>query len=817
MHMLLSETVLIIVSLLGISVLAALLCRRIPIPFTALLVVLGIALGWLDHIWPLLSPLKEFHLYPDLVLFVFLPALIFESGYSLDGRQLMKDFVPVMTLAVPALLLSATLIGLGLWWLLDMDPIWALLFGALISATDPIAVIALFKELGAPLRLNVLVEGESLFNDATALVLFKVVLAMSIAGGLSWQQAGPGISQFLYVFLGGIVVGVLLGFAMSWLLRFVRSQSPVLTLSIVLAYTSFVISEHMLHLSGVVAVVAASLILGTWGRSRMSQQVSDTLHETWSFIAFVCNVLLFLLVGLSIDPVLLYHHAGAIAIAVALVLLARAATVYSMVPLVTHWFNLHAIGIGERHIMWWGGLKGGLAIAMALSIPANVPIRDDLLALTVGVVIFTLLINAPTIRPLMQQLRMNRLNDDEAAELHAGLLQAQQSAAQVLNGFRRVGVISKGAERHIAEDLHKTLAADETAIGRRAKQRHIYMALLRRELETLDSLFKAGVIPQYTRLDIRSEVQNDRDRLCAGAHLDELIAHARRPGLFARVEARLLGWLREIDWLSPLFMHYQYLRLSHRFRRDIARLLMVEASQKMLQEEGNIPDDVRQHLEEHLQQRYDLYKQSLDTLKRDMPEFYRHLSFRIASQASWFSALTESTLLNHHGQMGGKAYAAIKRSIVGRLDRLPPVSAEPPEATVAEVIQGVPLFAGLSEAIIAKLIERATTLAFLPGDRVIGEGEHGHSMYIILHGMVMVHRGSGEKTQEMALLEDGDFFGEMALLGDQVRSVNVTAIHACKLLRLKRDDVLELAKEHPAIDQRLREVEQARRNDQSTA
>lgn len=807
----LSETILVIACLLGIALLAALVCRRIPLPFTALLVVLGIVLGWADHLWPALEPLQSFRLSPDLVLFVFLPALIFESGYNLDGRQLMKDIVPVITLAVPALLISAGIIGAGLWWLLGMNPVWALLFGALISATDPIAVIALFKELGAPLRLNVLVEGESLFNDATALVLFKVVLLMAVAGGLSWQQTGPAISQFFYVFTGGIAVGVLFGFIMSWMLHFIWSRSSVITLSIVLAYAGFVISEHMLHLSGVVTIVAASLVLGTWGRSRMPEQVSTALHDTWSFIAYICNVLLFLLVGLSIDPALLHEHAGAIMVAVLLVLTARAATVYSMVPLVTRWFRLHTIGMRERHIMWWGGLKGGLAIAMVLSIPAEFAARDELLALTVGVVIFTLLVNAPTIRPLMQWLRMDRLSDEEAAELHAGLQHVNHLAGDVLENFQRVGVISRAARQHISEDIHDTLKADETIIGHRAQQRYIYLALLSAELKTLDTLFKAGVIPQYTRLDIRSDIQHERDLLSAGTKLEKLIRVSEKRGIFARIEGSILGWMREIGWLSSLFMLYQYQRLSHRFRRDIARLMMGEASLKILREDRNISDEARKRLEKHMEQRLDLFRISLASLKRDMPDFYRHLSFRIASQASWYSALTESTELHHHGQIGGKAYAAIKRSIVDRLDRLPPVSAEPPSATVAEVIRAVPLFAGLPEEIISKLIERSTTLAFLPDDRIIGQDERGDSMYIILQGTVMVHRGSGKRSKELALLGEGDFFGEMALLGEHVRSVNVTAVHACKLLRLQRDDVLELAEEHPDIDQRLREVEQERR------
>ncbi len=809
----LSEIVLIIVSLLGIAVLAAAICRRIPVPFTALLVLLGIGLGWLGQHWQPLHILQELRLSPDLVFFVFLPALIFESGYSLDSRQLLKDITPVLMLAVPALLLSTALIGLGLWGILGMQPAHALLFGALISATDPIAVIALFKELGAPLRLNVLVEGESLFNDATALVAFKVILAMVVAGSLQWQDAGSASLEFVWVFVGGAVVGTLFGVALSWLLRFVSSRSAVLTLSIVLAYSCFVVSEHMLHVSGVVAVVAASLCLGIWGRSRMPQQVVESLHDTWEFIAYLCNALLFLLVGLSVDPVWLLHYSDAIVVAILLVLVVRALIIYSMVPLTTRWFSLPRIGMAEQHIMWWGGLKGGLAIAMALSIPVSVEGREVLLALAVGVVVFTLLVNASTIRTLMRLLRMEQLNDAERAELNVGLAHTGSTAVRVLDGFRQVGVISKNAWQHIHADISNVLKNAETEIEREEKLRHAFLSLLRIELETLDMLFKAGVIPQYTRLDIRSEIQTERDRLYAGEELNDLAMPQELPGIFIRLENMILKALREFDWLSPVLMHYQYMRISQHFQRDIARSMMVQSAITALQQDQTMPEDERRDLLEHLQRREALVRRSLTEMKRDMPEFYRHLSYRIASQASWFAALTESQMLYQHGQMGGKANAMLGRILAGKLDRLPAVSGSLPETTPSEVLKAVPLFTGLSEEIVGGLISRATTVTFLPGDKVIEEGEHGDSLYVILHGMVKVYHYVDEEEEEVALLEDGDFFGEMALLGEHVRSMSVSAIHACTLLRLRRDDVLALAEEYPKIDTRLREVEQARRDE----
>ncbi|RKZ35544.1 MAG: hypothetical protein DRQ37_06115, partial [Gammaproteobacteria bacterium] len=271
--------------LLTVAIIAAGLCRTLPIPYTVILVILGMGLGELGRSWEPMAILHELRLSPDLVFFIFLPALIFESGLNLDARQLVKDLAPVLVMAIPALLISTLLIGFGLSFLLDMDLVLALVFGALISATDPVAVVALFKELGAPLRLNVMVEGESLMNDATAIVLFSIILSMAVGGGtLGWSEAGSAVIEFMRVFVGGALIGVFAGFIVSELLHRLRSTvSAVLTMSVVTAYASFVIAEHTLHVSGVMAAATAAVTLGVYGVTRLQQEVTEPMHELWEF------------------------------------------------------------------------------------------------------------------------------------------------------------------------------------------------------------------------------------------------------------------------------------------------------------------------------------------------------------------------------------------------------------------------------------------------------------------------------------------------------------------------------------------------------
>ena len=482
----LSELILVIMGLLTVAMIAAAICRNIPVPYTVFLVILGILLGLIARKYPEFEVLLAFQLTPDLVLFLFLPALIFESAIKMDARLLMKDIIPVLVLAIPAMLISAGLIGVGLWMIQDFNIFHALLFGALISATDPVAVIALFKELGAPQRLTILVEGESLLNDATAIVFFNIILGLAITEQFGLSDVGHAVVEFIRVFIGGLLVGAFIGIVLSELLYRIRAGvSSYMIMSLVLAYSSFAIAEHIFHVSGVMAVVAAAIALGILGVSRIPQAERETVDETWDVIALICNSLLFLLVGISLDLSKLYSHLDSILIAIALVLIARAAGIYSMVPATIKMFKLPHVSMGERHIMWWGGLKGGLAIAIVLSIPVDMPGRESILYTTLGVVLFSLLVNAPTIRPLMKMLGFDKFTNEETAELKHGLIQSQQYAENILESFHGADLISRSTLQLIQKKTKKIFNTGEDLSNTLVEKRHVYITALRIEMQEL--------------------------------------------------------------------------------------------------------------------------------------------------------------------------------------------------------------------------------------------------------------------------------------------------------------------------------------------
>ncbi len=811
----LSEVILVVMGLLTVAMVAAAICKNIPVPYTVFLVILGIILGSIARHNQEFELLLEFQLTPDLVLFLFLPALIFESALNLDARLLMKDIAPVLVLAVPAMLISAGIIGVGLWLIQDFNIFHALLFGALISATDPVAVIALFKELGAPQRLTILVEGESLLNDATAIVFFNIILGLAITEQFTSSDASFAVMEFFRVFFGGLFIGAIIGIILSELLYRIRAGiSLYLIMSIVLAYSSFAIAEHIMHVSGVMAVVAAAIALGMLGVSRVPQSERETVDETWDVLALICNSLLFLLVGLSVDLSQLYSHIDSIVIAIFLVLGARAAGIYSMVPATIKMFKLPHISMGERHIMWWGGLKGGLAIAIVLSIPLDMPGRESILYITLGVVLFSLLINAPTIRPLMQKLGFDKFTGEEVAELKHGLIQSQQNSDEILKSFYKANLISRSTLQLIQKKTQAVFSIKQETSDHFIEARHIYITALRIEMHELKNLYDIGFLQYYTYLNIKNSLQRDRESWSTDAMIDSVADNENKQNLFVRLENTLIKQLRELDFAAGMLARYQYLRFSQSLQRDIAGVLICE---KVIEQISNIDDfeaDLKKKIIDKYKQRSSRRKLRLEKVAEDFPEFYVRFETRLFEKVALVTAEFFTEEAHHNGEIGSKVFTNIERRIQAAIEALQPISDPAPKLKPHDLIGMVPLLKDLSNELLERLSNHAKAMTFLADDQIIGEGEKGDSLYIITHGLVSVYKVGHEGTP-IAELRDGDFFGEMALLGTQVRTANVKSVKPTTLLRLSRKDVLSMAENEPELKARLEQASSVRQSVES--
>jgi len=385
------------ISLFCLATAIALLVRRVPVPYTVALVVAGLVAGAVNLVAP---PL----LTKTLLFTIFLPGLIFEAAFHLELAAVRDNIRTITGLAVPGVVVA---IGLTAWLTtsllqgLGIDPTFSwstgLVFGALIAATDPIAVVALFRTLHVPDRLSVLVEGESLLNDGTAIVLFTLVLA--VVGGNA-----PTISALALSFLTATVGGALLGSVVGWLASVVtkRVDEPMIeiSLTVIAAYGSFIGAEHF-HASGVIATVAAGLVFGTYGREHgMSAATQSAVISFWAYVAFAMNSVVFLLIGFDTSLSVLASYWREIAVAFGTVLLARLMVVYLAAALLR--------GSRERlprhwpMIISWGGIRGALSVVLALGLPESLPNREKIIAMTIGVVILSILTQGVTMAPLLR-------------------------------------------------------------------------------------------------------------------------------------------------------------------------------------------------------------------------------------------------------------------------------------------------------------------------------------------------------------------------------------------------------------------------------
>jgi len=387
--------VLLLVAASGIAILS----KYLRIPYTAALVVGGILLGLVrvPYISPISPGQRPHWLTPDIILLIFLPALVFEGSVKLNIRELARESAPLLILANIGVLLAAAVTGSLVYWTIGLPILTALLFGAIISATDPISVLAIFRDLNMNRRLSVLVEGESLLNDGTAAALFQIMLAAVISGHLSFAK---GAGMFLLDVGGGAVLGFACGYGASRITEALDAPEVEITLTTIVAYGTYMAAYH-LHLSAIIATVTAGLTVGNVGAKRgMSDSTRAALVSFWEYFAFVMNSLIFLLIGLEVRINTLAQSWRPLLLAVAAVLAGRAVSIYLLVPA----SNLIAQKIPFRwqHVMVWGGLRGGLALALALSLDPSFPNRNQVLTLTFGVVVFSILVQGLTMKPLLE-------------------------------------------------------------------------------------------------------------------------------------------------------------------------------------------------------------------------------------------------------------------------------------------------------------------------------------------------------------------------------------------------------------------------------
>ena len=382
--------------LLLVACLIAMLCRRLGLPYIVGLVVSGFLIA-------LLPQTPRLPLSRDLIFNGLLPPLVFEAALQLEWRRFRSELVLTLTLAFLGVAIAAAIVAAGMHWGVGWSWTGAMLFGVLIAATDPVSVIAAFREMGCQPRVSMVVEAESLLNDGVAAMGFAVLTAIALG-------ASPAPAAIIPAFAWTLGGGVMIGIAVSGATLVVvgRTDDPLveITLTAITAYGSFLLAEQV-HASGIISALSAGLMIGSLGDRILSDAGRERVRPAWEFFAFLANSMIFILIGMNLaDQPLLTLGAKAAALAIVLVLAGRGLSVYPLAALFrpTRW----RLPASFQHSLFWGGLRGALALALALAIPDAVPERTAIILAAFVVVAFSILVQGLTMPWLIRRLGLGR-------------------------------------------------------------------------------------------------------------------------------------------------------------------------------------------------------------------------------------------------------------------------------------------------------------------------------------------------------------------------------------------------------------------------
>ena len=815
--------VLVLTVLLAVAVLMLPIANRLQFPYTVLLALLGCTIGAVQVLVPstptlgiisdFMEALRSFEISSEAILFVFLPALVFGSALAIDVRRLMDDIAPILLLAVLGLLISTFVVGYTLWVISSVGLVACLLLGAIVSATDPVAVVAIFEDIGAPKRLATLVEGESLFNDATAIVLFTLLAA--ILTGAANPGFVAGAWSFVKVFVGGIVVGYLMAQATCMFMAGLRHLTLVkITLTISLAYLSFIVAEHYLHVSGVMAVVTAALVVGSTGRTAMSPRSWQALTTTWEQLGFWANSLIFVFVGLIVPKILSETGMDEFVLLVGMILAAfsaRALVLFGVLPTFGMAGIAERVSAGYKTVMLWGGLRGAVSLALALAIVENqaVPpeIRTLVGILVTGFVVFTLFVNATTIRPLLSAFGLDQLSDAELAVRNRAMALTLEDTAASVQAVSEEYSISPELSGKVSESYRARAEGVETAlgdlkgVGEDEWVRFGLGALANREREHyLDDLANGYVEPSTAR-HLLSQVDDLFDGLKINGNVGYRLAYERTLGFGWRFRAALrlhrqLGWTRFLT--RRLVDRFEILLAQAAALRAVTRESLSNVSQVVGREIGT-------RLEEILEVRLLATTEALTALERQYPEYTRTLQRCHLERIALRLEEADYDDLYEQGVIGGEVWHDLKDGIEARhraAEALPRLDLN---LKPAQLVARVPFFAGLDVNRIAQIAGLLKSRLAVPGELIIRQGDIGDAMYFIACGAVDVAL-EGTTIQ----LGSGDFFGEIALVAHRPRVADVTAQAFCDLLVLNTHEFQTLLERLPELRQTIDRVAEER-------
>lgn len=799
--------VLVLAGLLVVVSFVQPLAVKLRLPHSVLLAVVGVTIGFASHhllhhdiFGQFVKPIVELPFRSATFLYVFLPLLLFQASLTIEVRRMMEDAAAVLLLAVVAVVVATAVIGFSLAPFTKVSLFACLLLGAIVATTDPAAVVAIFRDLGAPARLTRLVEGESLLNDAAAITLFTFLLGVLVNKSIPGTE--EAVVTFAISFAGGAVLGIVAGRLAVSLLPLLRDLPPAeVTLTLALPYLVFVAGESV-HISGVVAVVAAGLTMSALARPRLSPGSWTHLQAVWEQIAYWAGSLVFILASLLVPKLLVNARPGDLGLLAVLViaaLAARAVVLFGLFPL------LSAVGLSQtidnrfKSVITWGGLRGAVTLALALAVTEHQKLGADvkhfIAVLATGFVLFTLLVNGTTLRPLIRLLKLDHLTPIQQALRRQVMALSLADVRDALRGEGgRYGLaetvtqaVAAPYDARIAQAAAEDLAEPLTDRGRFTVG---LIALADRERELMLDHFDHGTVSPDVAERLLRLASRLADAARSGGRQD--YSHIARKQLNYSRGFRLAFFLhRRLRLERPLAR-----RLAGRFEGLlVTRLVLAELRSFTRQRLTPLfGERVAEVLDELLTHRADAVGKALDALRLQYPDYADALEKRFLTQSALRDELAHWRALHKEGIIGEQLYETLRRetraaaratAIRPRLDL---------RLSFADLIGRLEMFRNLDKRQRRALRRLVKPALVLPGTHIIRRGDKAEAVYFVSSGAVEVVAPRGKVR-----LGRGDFFGEIALLTGGVRSADVTALTYCQLLTLNRTDFRKFLKKFPDL------------------
>lgn len=799
--------------------------ERLRLPYAVLLAVVGVAVGAASSFLlytPLTSvfdavvaPIVNLPFNASIFLTVFLPILLFHASLSIDVREIAQDAAPILTLAIVAVFAAAAAIGCGLF-LAGVPLTVALLLGSIVATTDPAAVVAILREVGTPLRLSRLLEGEALLNDAAAIVLFSILVDM-LTGGAR-PHLVDGARLFLIEFLGGIALGVVAGRVYGAILPWLGgSRMAEVTLAVALPYIVYLVGDDVFHVSGVVAVASAGLTAGVVGRVRLSPANWEYLEQVWEQTGFWASSLIFV-TACALVPRLLTgvvaEDAWLLGIAIVAALLSRAAVLFGLLPALTAMRLSQRVSGAYKIAIVWGGLRGAITLALALSVTENQsidPAMKNLVAvLATGFVLFTLIVNGLTLRPVIHLLKLDRLSPLNQAlrdkVLALSLTDVRDAVRETAREYGIDGKTAAAATQRYAEAIQALeLEADEDS-----------------RISDEDRM-TIGLVALANR-EHRIVLDHHAQHTVSGAAMERLLRNSARTVDAAKGEGRE-GYLRSAQALLDFprefrianFLH-RVLHLARPLQREISiRFETLLVSRLMLEELARfIPRRLRAVFGERVAEpiaaivadRAAATARALDALRLQYPDHADSLERRFLQQSGLRRLILRYRDLYDEGLIGRELFDDLEREhAAGHM-----IAAEHPPIDLGlraeDLIRDFEMFAGLSEAEQRALARRFRPRLLVPDEPIIRKGDRATAMFLISSGVVEVML-----PDKPVRLGSGEFVGEMALVTGEPRTFDVVALGYCRVLVLSAAEFHRFLRDYPHAKAEIERVVAARARD----